>query len=76
MKKEEYKKLLEQLPSTPFGKALQAYLDDELRSIESVHGVTKIEEAFAKQLLSDMVKRLFYFMGKSKPVDNKKIQYT
>jgi hypothetical protein len=55
----EKKKLLEQLPSTSYGRALFEYLEEEYKTIESVKGVKTLEQAIGKQIAIETLEKLF-----------------
>lgn len=79
MVKPEHLKLLEELPKTAYGKALAAYLDDELSSIDTVAGAknAKLEELIGRELAVDLINKIFYFLGRRNPqVAKKKVNYT
>jgi hypothetical protein len=75
----EQKKLLEDLNSTPYGKAIKAFLDDETSKIDTVVGArtTSREEMIGREIALELVEKLFSFMrSASNPVDRKKINYS
>lgn len=64
----EHKKLLQELPSTQFGVALKAHLDEEMKRIKDIHACTSWEETRAHQIADKLVEKLFYFMEKKEEV--------
>lgn len=67
MNKEERKKLLSELSKSPQGKALADFLDEELAKLDSVKGVTSLDEALGRGKAVEIIERLFSFMERRNP---------
>lgn len=77
--KPESKKLLEELPRTTYGKALQEYLDEEVAKIDTVKGAKGLshDQLVGREIALEIVEKLFYFMGQANPQPGKgKISYS
>lgn len=68
--------LLEELGKNNHGRALRAYLEDELRKIDTVKGVTTLDEALAREKAVLIIEKLFAFMDVSRTPEKKKVVYT
>ena len=58
------KKILKELPATQYGAALKAFLEDELRRIDSVDGIKSFEEVRGRQIAKELIKEIFAFYPK------------
>lgn len=72
---EPEKKILDELKSSPFGKVLSLYLEEELSKIDSVKGIKSLEEVYGKQYAIDLVEKLFHFLKRETPKNNNNNQY-
>jgi hypothetical protein len=71
----EARKLLEELGKTNFGQALREFLDDELKSIDTVDGVTTLDEALGRDKAVKLIRKIFSFLDKDKKVDKPRTSY-
>lgn len=73
----ETRKTLEDLGKTPYGKALQEFLLEELKNIDTVKGVKTLDEIIGRQIALEVVNKLFSIMGNNNPQSaGKKPSYT
>lgn len=75
----EQKKLLLDLRSTSYGKALQAFLEEKYKEIGDITTIPNDEniavETMGRKFALKLLKDLFIFMEEKKPVDKKLNQY-
>lgn len=72
----ETRKLLEQMSSGPYGRALSEYLYEEMKEIRDVEKVESWEDALANKKVVKIVNKLFSFLEKKTvEVDKPKNQY-
>lgn len=69
------KQLLVELTRSPYGKALKAFLEDELNTIGDITTCTTWEETLGRKLSIQTIKKLFYFMEEKKPTTTQKARY-
>jgi len=72
---DQQKQLLKELRKTNFGRALDAYLAEEMTKIGNIDNCTSWEDTLSRQHALELINRLFYFMQDNKPVEKKKNQY-
>jgi hypothetical protein len=73
----ETRRLLEDLGKSPYSRAIQDFLDDELANIDTVRGVKSLEESLGREIALNLVERLFSFMKRPNPQRSKnKTSYT
>lgn len=61
------KELLEQLGKTPYGGALQAYLNEAFDELNNVQTCLDWEDTKARQKALGILEKLFRFMAKTQP---------
>ena len=66
-----HKKLLQDFKESPYAIALSAYLEDEMKKIESVKGVKSLDEALGKQYAIELLEKLFNFLQRKTTLNNK-----
>jgi hypothetical protein len=77
MNKEERKKLLEDLAKLNYGRALTDLIEEELSKIDTVDGITSLEEAIGRKYAVKTLNTIFSFLEKRSPHNNtKKVNYT
>lgn len=69
------KKLLSDLNNTAYGAALREYLNEELTKIDTVKGVTTLDEAIGRKHAVELVEKLFAFMESKQEVKKGNNQY-
>lgn len=70
------KELLEAINTSPYGRALKEYLDEELARIDTVKGISSLDEALGREKAVDIINKIFYFVLKeTKEVDKSKTSY-
>lgn len=75
MLKQEQKEILEQLGRSHFGKALQEYLTDAEKELDSVKGCTSFDEVLGKQYALAVLAKLFSFMKEQEAPKSKTNNY-
>lgn len=75
MIKPETKKILEDLGRTNFGQALRELLRQELDKLDTVKGVTSLEEALGREKAVKTIEQVFSFLDGKPGVDKTKNQY-
>lgn len=76
MIKPETIKLLSELNNTPYGKALQDFLDEEYMKINDVANCTSWEDTIGRKKALETLERLFSFMAKKQVVASGRTQYS
>jgi hypothetical protein len=71
----EIKKILEGVNSTPFGRALREYLEDELSQIKDVENATSWEDALGRKHAGRIIRKVFSFLGIEKKEEKTKNNY-
>jgi hypothetical protein len=71
----EAKELLKNLKNTPYGRALQEYLDDEYDRINDVQACNSWEEVLGRKHTLATIEKLFSFMAMAKTEARQKNQY-
>ena len=66
------KELLEQLGRSPFGKALQEYLNERFDELNDVQTCLSWEDTMARKKALGILEQLFRFMAPSQPSATKK----
>jgi DNA topoisomerase IA len=72
----ENKKLLEQLKTSPYGRALNEYLQENLQEILDIRSTKSWEETLGRQFAAKVITDLFSMMEEKPLVDKKKNMYT
>jgi len=68
-------KLLSDMKATPYGGALQLYLDEEFEKINDIQTCTTLEEMLDRKHALATLERLFSFMAQRKDTGNNKPNY-
>jgi len=76
MIKSEIKEILEGINATPFGRALQAFLDDKLEELNNVQNCTSWEDTLGRKHATKVLEDLFSLMKIQKSKVASKNQYT
>jgi hypothetical protein len=73
--RQEYVKLLQEMSKTPYGKALQAFLDEEFDKLNDVQSCKDWEDVRGRQHALKTLEGLFRFMTTKDTSDKPKNQY-
>lgn len=77
MNKEDRIKLLKEGAKSPFARALEELLDEEMAKINTVDGIETLDEAIGRQKAKRVLEVIFSFMGRANPQSPlKKENYT
>ena len=60
--RQETKQILESVNATPFGKALQEFLDDQFEELNNVQACKSWEDTLGRQHAIAIIEKLFSFM--------------
>lgn len=72
---EEQKKSLSEMKNTPYGRALMAYLDEELLELRDITKTKSWEETLGRKFAVETIKKLFAFISQDVNPKKEKTRY-